>query len=161
MLSIQRNLMLVRFWSPCLVLLLCCCCLGRSHTHHRYPCWHSRGVQQIWYCEEDNDIWCKLFHQRSHKLLQLSECLFCFAQRHPEGIVSVAFKEFEAADSCVLQMNQRWYAGKQLQVGQWDGITNFQVEETDQEREERLSKWEKFFEEWRRWGEKRRHRTKG
>lgn len=59
----------------------------------------------------------------------------------------MAFKEFEAADSCVLNMNHRWYAGKQLQVGQWDGITNFQVEETDQEREERLSKWEKFLKE--------------
>ncbi len=66
-------------------------------------------------------------------------------QRHPEGIASVAFAEFEAADMCVLKMNQRWYAGKQLDVAPWDGITNFQVEETDQERDERLEKWEAFL----------------
>ena len=42
-------------------------------------------------------------------------------------------------------MNQRWYAERQLEVGQWDGLTNFQVEETDQEREVRLKKWETFL----------------
>ncbi len=89
---------------------------------------------------------CKSSGSAFYKMALISS-LFCFVQRHPEGIVSVAFKEFEAADSCVLQMNHRWYAGKQLQVGQWDGITNFQVEETDREREERLSKWENFLKE--------------
>lgn len=59
--------------------------------------------------------------------------------------MSVAFKDFEAADMCVEKMNGRWYAEKQLEVSQWDGITNFQVEETDQERDERLSKWESFL----------------
>lgn len=59
----------------------------------------------------------------------------------------MAFKEFEAADECVEKMNGRWYAKKQLEVGQWDGITDFQVEETDQERDERLKKWEKFLKE--------------
>lgn len=46
---------------------------------------------------------------------------------------------------CVLKMNQRWYGGRQLEVGQWDGITDFQVEETDQERDDRLKKWENFI----------------
>lgn len=48
---------------------------------------------------------------------------------------------------CLLKMNQRWYGGKQLDVSQWDGLTNFQVEESDQEREARLQKWEKFIKE--------------
>lgn len=74
-----------------------------------------------------------------------NSCTSFNLQRHPDGIISVAFKEFEAADACVLSMNQRWYAGRQLVVGQWDGLTNFQVEETGEEREERLSKWEKFL----------------
>ena len=68
-------------------------------------------------------------------------------QRHPEGIATLAFKEFEAADECVLKMNGRWYGGQQLEVSPWDGITNYQVEETDQEREARLSAWEKFIED--------------
>ena len=59
----------------------------------------------------------------------------------------MAFKEFEAADECVLKMNGRWYGGQQLEVSPWDGVTNYQVEETDQERETRLSTWEKFLEE--------------
>ncbi len=72
---------------------------------------------------------------------------FAIIQRHPEGIATLSFKEFEAADECVLRMNGRWYAGQQLEVNPWDGITNYQVEETDQERESRLSAWEKFLEE--------------
>lgn len=59
----------------------------------------------------------------------------------------MAFMEFEAADECVLRMNGRWYAGQQLEVSPWDGITNYQVEETDQEREARISAWENFLEE--------------
>ena len=71
--------------------------------------------------------------------------IYLCMQRHPEGIASVAFAEFEAADMCVLKMNQRWYGGRQLEVAQWDGLINFQVEETDQEREQRIEKWEKFI----------------
>ena len=61
--------------------------------------------------------------------------------------MSIAFKEVEAADLCVEKMNNRWYAKKQLEVSHWDGLTDFQVEETDKEREQRLEKWEKFLEE--------------
>ena len=59
----------------------------------------------------------------------------------------MAFAEFEAADMCVQAMNGRFYGGRQLEVEAWDGIINFQVEETDQEREQRLEKWEKFLKE--------------
>ena len=48
---------------------------------------------------------------------------------------------------CVSKMDQRWYAGKQLSVASWDGLTNFQMEETDQEREQRIQKWEDFLQE--------------
>ena len=77
----------------------------------------------------------------------VSTKLFVCPQRHPEGIATLAFKEFEAADECVLKMNGRWYAGQQLEVSPWDGVTNYQIEETDQERESRLSAWEKFLED--------------
>lgn len=59
----------------------------------------------------------------------------------------MAFAEFEAADMCVLKMDQRWYGGKQLSVALWDGLTNFHMEETDQEREQRIEKWEEFLKE--------------
>ena len=68
-------------------------------------------------------------------------------QRHSEGVASVAFKDFEGADKCVAGMNKRWYAKRQLMVSLWDGISNYQVEETDEERVQRLKTWEKFLEE--------------
>ncbi len=52
---------------------------------------------------------------------------YVFLQRHPDGVVSLAFKEFEAADMCVAKMNNRWYAGRQLDVAPWDGLMDFQV----------------------------------
>lgn len=42
-------------------------------------------------------------------------------------MASVAFKDFEAADQCILAMNGRFYGGKQLVVEKWDGITNYEV----------------------------------
>ena len=65
--------------------------------------------------------------------------------RHPEGIGSVTFRELVSADACVTQLNGRWYGGKQLEAFKWDGVTNYQMEETDQEREQRLKKWEEFI----------------
>ena len=53
--------------------------------------------------------------------------LLFLLQRHPEGVASVAFRDFEAADQCVAAMNGRWFGGKQLEVFKWDGITNYQV----------------------------------
>lgn len=44
-------------------------------------------------------------------------------------------------------MNKRWYAKRQLDVSIWDGMTDYQVEETDQERQQRIDKWEKFLDE--------------
>lgn len=68
-------------------------------------------------------------------------------QRHPDGVGSVAFQDFVSADQCVQKLHGRWFGGQRLEVGHWDGVTNYQVEETDQEREQRLSKWEEFLNE--------------
>ncbi len=67
-------------------------------------------------------------------------------QRHPEGVGSVAFKDYESADMCVAKMHGRWYGGRKLEVSLWDGVANYQVEETHQEREVRLRQWEEFLE---------------
>ncbi|XP_072837574.2 17S U2 SnRNP complex component HTATSF1 [Pogona vitticeps] len=65
--------------------------------------------------------------------------------RHPDGVASVAFKEAEEADVCKLALNGRWFGGRQLSVETWDGVTDYQVEETAREREERLKGWETFI----------------
>ncbi|XP_063751059.1 LOW QUALITY PROTEIN: HIV Tat-specific factor 1 [Eleginops maclovinus] len=67
--------------------------------------------------------------------------------RHPDGVASVAFKEPEQADACIESFNGRWFGGRQLVALLWDGTTDYQVEETSREREERLKGWSTFLEE--------------
>ncbi|KAE8287339.1 HIV Tat-specific factor 1 [Larimichthys crocea] len=66
--------------------------------------------------------------------------------RHPDGVASVAFKEPEQADACIQSFNDRWFGGRQLSAQLWDGSTDYQVEETTREREERLKTWSTFLE---------------
>ncbi|XP_008297061.1 17S U2 SnRNP complex component HTATSF1 [Stegastes partitus] len=66
--------------------------------------------------------------------------------RHPDGVASVAFKEPEQADACIQSFNGRWFGGRQLSAQLWDGTTDYQVEETTREREERLKGWSTFLE---------------
>ncbi|XP_074528159.1 17S U2 SnRNP complex component HTATSF1 [Halichoeres trimaculatus] len=66
--------------------------------------------------------------------------------RHPDGVASVAFKEPEQADACIQSFNGRWFGGRQLSAQLWDGQTDYQVEETSREREERLKGWASFLE---------------
>ncbi|XP_035522212.1 HIV Tat-specific factor 1 [Morone saxatilis] len=65
--------------------------------------------------------------------------------RHPDGVASVAFKEPEQADACIESFNGRWFGGRQLSAQLWDGTTDYQVEETTREREERLKGWSTFL----------------
>lgn len=67
--------------------------------------------------------------------------------RHPEGVVSVKFEDEEMAERCISKFNHRFYAGKKLEAGFWDGRTNYKIEESDLERDERLKRWEKDLEE--------------
>ncbi|XP_010901301.2 HIV Tat-specific factor 1 isoform X1 [Esox lucius] len=66
--------------------------------------------------------------------------------RHPDGVASVAFKEPEDADVCQIALNGRWFGGKKLSAQLWDGTTDYQVEETTREREERLKGWAAYLE---------------
>lgn len=66
--------------------------------------------------------------------------------RHPDGVASIAFKEPEEADACIQSFNGRWFGGRQLSAQLWDGTTDYQVEETTREREERLKGWATFLE---------------
>uniref|UniRef100_A0A8D0BRX5 17S U2 SnRNP complex component HTATSF1 n=1 Tax=Salvator merianae TaxID=96440 RepID=A0A8D0BRX5_SALMN len=65
--------------------------------------------------------------------------------RHPDGVASVSFKEAEEADVCKQALHGRWFGGRQLSVEAWDGTTDYQVEETAREREERLKGWQEFL----------------
>ncbi|XP_072019496.1 17S U2 SnRNP complex component HTATSF1-like [Amphiura filiformis] len=66
---------------------------------------------------------------------------------HPDGVASVKYKDGDSADVCVLALNGRWFAQRQLVAEIWDGKTDYKVEETDKERDVRLKKWEEFLKE--------------
>ncbi|XP_003802703.1 HIV Tat-specific factor 1 [Otolemur garnettii] len=65
--------------------------------------------------------------------------------RHPDGVASVSFRDAEEADYCIHTLNGRWFGGRQITAEAWDGTTDYQVEETSREREERLRGWEAFL----------------
>ena len=75
-----------------------------------------------------------------------SASLVMFVQRHPDGVVMVTFSAPEEADNCVAAVNGRWFAGCQLEATSWDGRTKYQVQETQEEMEKRLSSWHSYLE---------------
>lgn len=46
----------------------------------------------------------------------------------------------------VQEMNGRWFGGRRLLAQRWDGVTKYDVEETEEQKEERLKKWEEYLE---------------
>ena len=44
-------------------------------------------------------------------------------------------------------MQGRYFASRRIQAHPWDGVTNYQVEETEEEKAKKLKQWEKFLEE--------------
>lgn len=44
---------------------------------------------------------------------------------HPEGVVTVRFKQAEPAEACVSVMNGRFFGGNKLVAHMWDGFTQY------------------------------------
>lgn len=42
-------------------------------------------------------------------------------------------------------MNGRWFGGRRITAEKWDGVTSYKVEETEQQKEERLNEWERYL----------------
>lgn len=66
---------------------------------------------------------------------------------HPEGVAAITFNEFEDADKCIELMNGRFFAGRRLDAAHWDGKTKYKVQETEEEVEKRMAKWDEFLEQ--------------
>ncbi|XP_065217750.1 17S U2 SnRNP complex component HTATSF1 [Planococcus citri] len=65
--------------------------------------------------------------------------------KHQDGVAQVWFKEAEAADACVQLLNNRWFGKRLITAETWDGKTKYKVQETKEEEEARLKKWESFL----------------
>ncbi|KAG0014747.1 hypothetical protein BGZ82_001665, partial [Podila clonocystis] len=67
---------------------------------------------------------------------------------HPDGVVSVRFKDKESALLCVKLMHGRFFAGQRVEADIYDGHTKYeitktkeQIEEEEQQRLDRYAKW--------------------
>eukprot|EP00029_Vermamoeba_vermiformis_P002100 TRINITY_DN12494_c0_g1_i1.p1 TRINITY_DN12494_c0_g1~~TRINITY_DN12494_c0_g1_i1.p1 ORF type:complete len:366 (-),score=108.07 TRINITY_DN12494_c0_g1_i1:24-1040(-) len=67
-------------------------------------------------------------------------------ENNPDGVVIIKFKTTIAAEKCINLMNGRWFAKKQLIAEYYDGFTNYEVRESDEQEEERIKKWHAWLE---------------
>jgi HIV Tat-specific factor 1 len=63
---------------------------------------------------------------------------------NPEGVVTVRFGAEETADKCVELMNGRFFAGRRLEAGKYDGRSNFNVGKVAETEEEQAARLERF-----------------
>ncbi|KAF9149421.1 hypothetical protein BG015_008796 [Linnemannia schmuckeri] len=69
---------------------------------------------------------------------------------HPEGVVSVRYKDKESADLCVKLMSGRFFAGQRVVAEIYDGHTKYESqkskEELEEEEKQRLDRYAKWLE---------------
>ncbi|XP_072178830.1 17S U2 SnRNP complex component HTATSF1-like [Diadema setosum] len=104
--------------------------------------------KQAWFPREDATLITEIKDDLQSECSRFGEVKkVLIFDRHPDGVASVKFKDAENADTCIKALNGRWFAKRQLEVQAWDGKTDYKIEETDKERDERLKKWQDFLEE--------------
>lgn len=67
--------------------------------------------------------------------------------RHPEGVAQINMADPEEADLVVQMMDKRFFGKRQLSAELYDGKTNYKINETKEEMDKRLSKWDQFLED--------------
>ena len=76
-------------------------------------------------------------------------------EHHPEGVVSVKFRDPGDADACRVKMHGRWFGGRQLSAAMYDGRTDLDAHrpktnkqgETEEEQAARLERFARELEE--------------
>ncbi|KAI8123183.1 HIV Tat-specific factor 1 [Lucilia cuprina] len=66
--------------------------------------------------------------------------------RHSEGVAQVNMSSPEEADLVIQMMHGRFFGKRQLTAEHWDGKTKYKVEETEEEIQKRLNKWDQYLE---------------
>jgi len=68
-------------------------------------------------------------------------------ERNPMGVVAVKFLLHPAALRCIDKMNGRFFGGKKLEAFFYDGFTDYEVKETEEQKEQRVEEWNKWLEQ--------------
>ncbi|XP_058975666.1 uncharacterized protein LOC131801245 [Musca domestica] len=66
--------------------------------------------------------------------------------RHSEGVAQINMSTPEEADLVIQMMHGRFFGKRQLTAEHWDGKTKYKIEETEEEIQKRLNKWDNFLE---------------
>ena len=64
-----------------------------------------------------------------------------------QGVAIVKFEDPEAAQSCVAKLNGRYFGRRQLEAMLWDGITDYNVKESEESKKRRLAEFGKWIED--------------
>ena len=67
----------------------------------------------------------------------------CIFDLHDEGVASIAFRDWDSADMCVSQLDNRQFLGRKITAELWDGVTNYKIVETEEQERARIERWEK------------------
>ena len=66
---------------------------------------------------------------------------------NPEGVVQIKFEQPQAAEECIALMHGRFFNGRSLECGYWDGQTNYRVvRETTAEQQRRIDEFGRWLE---------------
>jgi len=70
-----------------------------------------------------------------------------FFERNPEGVVVIKFEDHFLAEKCIAKMNGRFFAGRRLEADLYDGWTNYEVKESEEQRQERMKAFGSWLED--------------
>jgi HIV Tat-specific factor 1 len=72
---------------------------------------------------------------------------FHIFEEHPEGIIKIKFKTPIAAEKCIEGLNHRYYNGKLIEAFYWDGKTDYnKFQEDNQSQEKRIEEFGQWLE---------------
>lgn len=90
-----------------------------------------------------NDIEMDITDECNEKFGEIDK--FVIFDQHPEGVIKIKFKAPASAERCIEALNGRFYNGRQVDAGFWDGKTDYSKVkedlETQMERIEEFGKW--------------------
>lgn len=64
-----------------------------------------------------------------------------------DGVAVVRFRDGQGARKCLELMQGRWFDQRRIEAEYYDGITDYRVKESEDEKQERLKRWERWVSE--------------
>ena len=85
-------------------------------------------------------IYCKKLQEKCENYGEVDQ--FILYDEHPQGVCQVFYDTIEDADYAISCLNGMILSNGQIIAKTWDGITNYNKNETEEKRKERLAQWD-------------------